>query len=317
MFVEGAVYHVYNRLARGADVFATNNEAERFLGFIQKACERDGVVVLAWCLMSNHYHLAVRSGPVPLARAIGFAQARFGLGHNRRCGTSGPLWQSRYKARLVHDDRQLFQLLSYIHLNPVAAHLVTDPAAYSYTGHRELLGKAPRRLVAVEATLSLFGTTVRAARRTYLATLGRDRAADWLVGQPGRLPWWPAEPDRPVAAAIPLLDPLGRSPGLPRPRVTAEAFLLQASRRLDIELERLRGPGQDRDVSVQRYLIAALAIERWRVSTKALADALERRADVVTRWCRRGSELRHQDDTFRERYEALDCGLAGNLAADT
>ena len=69
-------------------------------------------------------------------------------------------------------------------------------------------------------------------------------------------------------------------------------------------------------MSVQRYLIAALAVERWRVRTKALADALERRADVVTRWCRLGAELRQQDELFRRRYEDLDRALIVDLAAD-
>jgi putative transposase len=316
VFVEGAVFHVYNRLARGADVFAAEDEAERFVDLLQRACTRDGVVVLAWCVMSNHYHLAVRSGPVPLARTIGSAQARFGLGYNRRCRSSGPLWQSRYKAKLVRDERQLLQLVSYIHLNAVAAGLVTDPAAYPFSGHRELLGTEPRRLVDAEAALSLFGTTARAARRSYLATLRCERAADWLAAEPGRLPWWQAEPDRPVVAAVPLLDPLGRSAGLDRPRVSAEVFLQRAGQRLGADPERLRGPGQDRDVSVQRYLIAALAVERWRVRTKALADALDRRADVVTRWCRLGAELRQHDGLFRQRYEDLDRALIGDLAAD-
>ena len=117
-------------------------------------------------------------------------------------------------------------------------------------------------------------------------------------------------------AVVPLLDPLGRSPGLDRPRVPAEGFLQRAGQWLGADLERLRGPGQDRDVSVQRYLIAALAVERWRLRTKALADARARRADVVTRWCRLGAELRQHDELFRRRYEDLDRALIGDPAAD-
>ena len=42
----------------------------------------------------------------------------------------GPLWQGRYRARLVEDQRYLDRLLSYIHLNPVTAGLAEDPAEY-------------------------------------------------------------------------------------------------------------------------------------------------------------------------------------------
>lgn len=68
VFVEGGIYHVYNRFARGADLFAEPEEAIHFLEILRKARDRDGLTVLAWCLMSNHCHLALRTGAVPLFR---------------------------------------------------------------------------------------------------------------------------------------------------------------------------------------------------------------------------------------------------------
>jgi REP element-mobilizing transposase RayT len=78
VFVEGGIYHVYNRFARGADLFADPEEAIEFLEILRKARDRDGLTVFAWAMMSNHYHLAVRAGPVPLSRTMGYVQARFG-----------------------------------------------------------------------------------------------------------------------------------------------------------------------------------------------------------------------------------------------
>jgi REP element-mobilizing transposase RayT len=59
IFVEGGIYHVYNRFARGADLFSEPEEAIQFLEILRKARARDGLAVLAWCLMPNHYHLAL------------------------------------------------------------------------------------------------------------------------------------------------------------------------------------------------------------------------------------------------------------------
>ena len=84
VFVEGAIYHVYNRCARGAEPFADDEEAECFLDLLARARDRDGMTLLAWCLMSNHYHLALRTGAVPLARTMAHIQSRFGAQHNRR-----------------------------------------------------------------------------------------------------------------------------------------------------------------------------------------------------------------------------------------
>ena len=312
VFVEGAVYHVYNRLARGADIFQRAEEAEDFLDLLESARRRDDFVVFAWCLMANHYHLAVRSGPVPLARTMASVQARFGQQHNRRWRSAGPLWQSRYKAKPVETERHLLQLIAYIHLNPVTAGVVRDPARYPFSGHRELLGKDPPRLVDVPGVLALFGDTRGAAAKGYLGALKGERREPWLGESPGRLPWWHREPDRPLesVATVPRPNVPESGHGLERPTLTALEFLQRCCRQLEIHPATLRAAGKGPALSRNRYLVAALAVERWGVSTKALAGSLGRRADVVTRWVRLGAELRQVDHTFRARYERLDTDLA-------
>jgi REP element-mobilizing transposase RayT len=64
VFIEGGIYHVYNRFARGADLFSEPEEAIQFVEILRKARDRDGPAVLAWCLMPNHSHLASRTGAV-------------------------------------------------------------------------------------------------------------------------------------------------------------------------------------------------------------------------------------------------------------
>ena len=54
VFFEGAVYHVYNRLARGEQAFGEESEAQWFRKLLQEVVERDGLTVFAWCLMTAH-----------------------------------------------------------------------------------------------------------------------------------------------------------------------------------------------------------------------------------------------------------------------
>jgi REP element-mobilizing transposase RayT len=315
-FVEGAVYHVYNRFARGAEVFGKRKAAERFLDTLVRARDRDGLTILAWCLMSNHYHLAVRVGAVPLARTMGFVQARFGQDHNRRSGAAGPLWQSRYKAKLVTDERYLTQLVAYVHLNPVAVGVASDPARYALCGHGELIGTDAARLVDVDGTLALFDSSRAAARRAYLSLVKGGRTASWAGEGPGRLPWWPRERDVPIvgAPAGPRLDPLGRSAGPERQRLDAGAFAERACSVLGVSADCLSSPEKNREVSEIRYLVGGLAIERWRVGAAKLAAVVGRRPEVVTRWAARAGERRQEDDAFRRRYDALDAAMSGARA---
>jgi REP element-mobilizing transposase RayT len=90
VFIEGLTYHVYNRVGRGEAPFALEEEAERFWSLLHEAKERDGLTILAWCIMPNHYHLAVRTGAVPLWRSMRMLQHRYAQAFNRRCKVFGP-----------------------------------------------------------------------------------------------------------------------------------------------------------------------------------------------------------------------------------
>ncbi len=312
VFIEGGIYHVYNRFARGAEIFSEADNAERFLSLWRKVKARDGLTVFAWCVMSNHYHLAVRTGPVPLSRTVGSVQARFGQAYNRRTMSSGPRWQSRYKARLIEDETYLRRVVAYIHLNPVSAKLVDDPARYPYSGHRELLRSISGALVDPEVTLGIYGDTLRTARRNYRQALGAALSEGWWDKLPGSLPWWGPEPDRPLRRKAPRawVDERGLSTGRPRRWMSAAEFLAATCRLLGFDVELISGQTYRRDVTRARMLLAAVAVERWHQSPRELSGELGRRADVVSRWVRWGAERRTTDPTFSKDYEALDQALA-------
>jgi REP element-mobilizing transposase RayT len=319
VFVEGGIYHVYNRFARGAELFSEPEEAVEFIEILRKARDRDSLRVYAWTLMSNHYHMAVRTGPVELSRTMGYVQARFGQGYNRRHGSSGPRWQSRYKARLVESPGDLGRLVAYVHLNAVVAGLVGDPADHVFSGHRELLGRVKDPLTDVDGVLAVFGDTVRAARRAYVRAIKGAREEEWRGESPGRLPWWGREVDRPVGPAAPSawVDELGRSTGLERESMEPDEFIKRCCAVLGVSLEEIAGRGKGRKISQTRYLVAALGIERWEMKAKPLAGFLGRWPEAVSRWANRGAEMRMGSEVFRDAYERLDQNLASGGGVDS
>lgn len=262
--------------------------------------------------MSDHYHLAFRAGRVPLSRAMGYVQARFGQGYNRRHRASGPRWQSRYKAKLVETAEYFNRLVVYIHLNPVVTGLVGDPADYVLSGHRELLGKVRDPLIDVDGVLALFGDTVRQAPRSYVRALKGAQEEEWQGERPGKLPWWRREVDRPVKPVAPSawLDELGRSTGVERESMAVDEFVGRCCSILSVPLDELAGRGKGTSISRKRYMIAALAIERWELTAKQLGELLGRWPEAVSRWASRGAEMRMKYHGFREEFEALDQALA-------
>src|ERR1019366_1859677 len=120
----GAIYHVLNRGNYRADLFDSAGAAQAFVDCLFQTCERLGWRLHAYCVMRNHYHLAVETPQANLVDGIHWLQSTFGNRFNRFRGEHGRAFQGRYQAILVEPGLHLARLVNYIHLNPVRARLV-------------------------------------------------------------------------------------------------------------------------------------------------------------------------------------------------
>ena len=64
---ESGFYHVVAKGSGGQNLFEGPADYQAFLGFLSQACEKHGVAVIAFCLMTNHVHLVVDFGESPSA----------------------------------------------------------------------------------------------------------------------------------------------------------------------------------------------------------------------------------------------------------
>jgi len=306
---------VYNRLGRGEQLFREEGEAERFVGLLREVVERDELTVYAWCLMSNHYHLAVRTGTVPLDRPMRSLQQRVTRGINACHRVYGPLWQGRYRAKNVNDQRYLDRLLIYIHLNPVQAGLVDDPAEYPWSGHRELLGRFKKPIVDVDEVLRVFGRTRRAARAAYVRRLRGALEEPWVGEEPGRLPWWrlgrpPKGEDGDPEAAV--RERRAREELGPewRPSFEAAEFVARGAELLGVDVDDLRARGRAPDVVEARELLLVLGVERYGVKVNALAREVQKSPSGMSQALARAVRRRVEDAGFRRKLDEVDRRLA-------
>jgi len=118
-------YHVINRGNAQSEVFHKAGDYQVFVELISLACERIPMRVLAYCVMPNHFHLALR----PYSdRDLGRWMQWFLTAHVRRYHqhyrSSGHVWQGRFKAFPIEQDDHLLTVLRYIERNPLRAGLV-------------------------------------------------------------------------------------------------------------------------------------------------------------------------------------------------
>jgi hypothetical protein len=193
----------------------------------------------------------------------------------------------------------------------VTAGIVENPAAYRWSGHRELLGRTRRTLIDRDAVLSSFGGTRREAVGAYMAMLQQEGRQEWIGARLALLLWWSAAPEpEKIARGV---DALGRSSGPERRRMSTERFLERLAPLLGVSVVELAGGSRVPHLVEARELVGTLAVERWGIGVKTLAEALGKSRDGVSHWVRRGAAKRSESGAFAGRLEDLDQRLAAML----
>jgi putative transposase len=294
------LYHV---TARGNDrraIFRDDRDRHFYLSRIAFYRERFGFELFAYCLMTNHVHLAIRTGAEPLSRVIAGLHSTYAEYFNRRHGRVGHVFQGRYKAFLVQEDRYLLALLRYIHLNPVQARIVQRPRDYRWSSDRSLrAGRGPEWLDS-DRLLTLIGASRRAAIKRYVELVDGpldstryedlDAVEGIVVGDD--------------AFALERLESQDGAEA-PRRRLTLEQVLDFVSAETGVPLLALAAPGGARAAASARRLAAYLARRVCRIPVRRVARRLGRDDSAFARPLARLEERLRMDSDARRRMETL------------
>ena len=130
---EAVLHHVTQRGNNRQDTFFLADDRRFYLETLRAKCRDHGVVVLGYCLMTNHVHLVV----VPrradaLAHALGQTHGKYARWFNRRYRRSGHVWQNRFYSSVLGGPH-LETALAYVDLNPLRAGLVRRPEGHEWS----------------------------------------------------------------------------------------------------------------------------------------------------------------------------------------
>ncbi len=156
-FIPDTPQHVIQRGVDRQAVFFEPRDYELYQQCLLNAAMEQDCHIHAYVLMTNHTHLLITPGQ---ERSIPLLMQAMGRTYvqslNRLYNRSGTLWQGRYKASLVQDDRYLLSCYRYIELNPVRAGLVESPGQFPYSSYaRNALGKFDNLITPHPVYLSL------------------------------------------------------------------------------------------------------------------------------------------------------------------
>src|SRR5919109_5372563 len=163
----GAFYHVIVRGNQRQVIFRSDADRRYYLERLEQYRQRYGFKMYAYVLMSNHVHMLLETGNVPLSKIMQGLQLKYTGYYNRRYKKVGHLFQGRYKAILCDRQAYLLELVRYLHLNPGRMRAPMDPWRYRWSSHGAYLGKD--NLVGIETApvLGEFAKSVGKGRLGY------------------------------------------------------------------------------------------------------------------------------------------------------
>ena len=297
--VSGALYHVTARGNEKRAIFVDGRDRKEYLSRISRYRERFRFQLLAYCLMNNHVHLAIRTGPEPLSRIIAGLHSTYAAWFNHRYKRVGHLFQGRYKAFLVTEDRYLHALIRYIHRNPVEAGEASTPSDYRWSSDRYLRAGRGAGWLEADQLLGLLDTSRRAAIRRYVELVdgatgatpyvscergGRDERNDELLPE--------ARQNETLTADRPL-------------RLDLDRLLDHVARESGLTIEDLCGRSCGGEVAAARCRAVYLARHFCRVPIRRLAIRLGRDDSSFARPLARLERQLQNDEGLRARLRRL------------
>lgn len=192
-FLPGAPAHVVQRGHSREPVFFEDSDYRAYLEWLTEAATRYKCAIHAYVLMTNHIHVLVTPREAEgVSRMMQYVGRRYVPYINYTYGTSGSIWEGRYKASLIQDEPYLLTCMRYIELNPVRANMATAPQQYRWSSYRANAQGKEDRLITPHPLYTSLARTNPSRQEAYRALFKAhidekvltDLRAAWQTGTP-------------------------------------------------------------------------------------------------------------------------------------
>lgn len=308
----GAFYHVMSRGNGDQVLYRKQGDFSAFIACLGEACERYGLGVHTFCLMTNHFHVVVETPHGNLSAAMHWLNSSYARGFNRKHDQRGHLFHSRYKALIIDADAYITWLSRYIHLNPVRAGMVTKPSAYRWSSYRSFIDRTwTPEWLQTGFVLNQFARTRSTARAAYRRFVEREHGG----AMDRRIARWLRE-----GAALEKESSLGDTEKSlervklpdrrrPPPRLEVNAVLEAVSTSFRISVESIIEKGRKRNIA--RDLAIYLTHRRCGLSGREIGARFGGIGPTaVSMRCRAVGEILHRDTGLQAHLSRIEARLA-------
>ena len=133
-----AYEHVVMRGNNRQAIFPEPADKEAFFRVLTYVHDKYPFTILAYCLMTNHYHLLLRSPEVPLGKLMAILNKRYSDYYKKKYNYRGYFYESRYYSGKAITHKSILAVSRYVHRNPIntSEPMVKDMKDYLYSSYR-------------------------------------------------------------------------------------------------------------------------------------------------------------------------------------
>ncbi len=116
---ENSFHHVMDRGYLKKQIFLDVDDFEYFLNIVWTVCESHKLIVHAYCIMTNHFHLLVQNPLKNISSAMHLILLRYAIYFNKKYNQKGKVFERQFLSLLIDTENYLITVSKYIHRNPL------------------------------------------------------------------------------------------------------------------------------------------------------------------------------------------------------
>ena len=130
-------FHVIVQGIGKEEIFKKKRYINEYLNLIKRYVNELNLDIVAYCIMTNHAHLLIRTGKIEkiskLMQKVNSIYARY---YNyMENGRVGYVFRDRFVSEPIDSKTYLINCIKYIHMNPVKARIVSRCSQYKFSSY--------------------------------------------------------------------------------------------------------------------------------------------------------------------------------------
>ncbi|MCD8509706.1 MAG: transposase [Bacillus sp. (in: Bacteria)] len=140
LWIPTSYYHITCRGNRRDALFLDRKDYITFFYILRKLHEKYPIELAAYCLMTNHYHLLLRSNQNAMSKIMGLLNKRYATYFNIKYRLTGHLFEKRFYDKHIGTEYGMLEVSKYIHMNPLEASIVSQLEDYRWSSFCSYMG---------------------------------------------------------------------------------------------------------------------------------------------------------------------------------